>query len=263
MDINEIIETFLQPFAPVELAEEWDNVGLLIGHRNQTVNSIMTCLTITPESVSEAVEKSVDLIISHHPFPFHSTKRLTDDSVVGRLILPLIENRIAVYSPHTAFDSAQRGINQRIAQGIGLNEIQAIKVLDPQSGAGIGRIGTLHSPMLLEKLGETVRDFLNCTNIDLVGPPDKLVRRVAITCGAAGSLFELVVNSRADALILGETNFHTYLDARANDLGLILPGHFATERFACSQLADELSDAFPQLAVFVSQSEKEPQWKLK
>ena len=249
-------------FAPLELAESWDNVGLLIGRKSRPVRRIMTCLTVTPDSAQEAVDKSADLIISHHPVLFHAVKRLTDDSPAGAMLLNLIEHNIAVYAPHSAFDSAVRGINQRIAQGVGLNEIQAIEVLDEQTGAGIGRIGTLCKPTPLKELAQTVKEFLNCPNLDVVGAPDKLVRRVAVTCGAAGSLFETVKKARADALILGETNFHTYLDAQANDMGLILPGHFATERFACCQLAEELADAFPELDVFASQKETQPQWMM-
>ena len=84
------IETFLAEFAPPRLAESWDNVGLLIGDRQAEVRRIMTCLTVTPAVVEEAVAGSVDLIVTHHPLPFSAVKRLTNDTTVGRMLLRLI-----------------------------------------------------------------------------------------------------------------------------------------------------------------------------
>ncbi|NQT35940.1 MAG: Nif3-like dinuclear metal center hexameric protein, partial [Planctomycetes bacterium] len=80
----EAIEAFLKTFAPLELAEEWDNVGLLVGDRGRDVSRAMTCLTITPESVAEAIEQRADLIVTHHPLPFLPLKQLTTDTTVGR-----------------------------------------------------------------------------------------------------------------------------------------------------------------------------------
>ncbi len=97
----------------------------------------MTCLTITPESAREAVAARADLIVSHHPLPFHPLKRLTDESGEGRLLLELIGAKIAVFSPHTAFDSAQQGINQRLAAGLQLLDIgPLVPGAEPAQGAG-------------------------------------------------------------------------------------------------------------------------------
>lgn len=262
MNITQLIESFLEPFAPLKLAEDWDNVGLLLGRRNKTVKRIMTCLTVTPESAQEAVDKSVDLIISHHPILFRAVKRLTDETSEGAMLLNLIEHNVAVYAPHSAFDSAANGINQRIAKGVGLKKIQSLQVLDEQTGIGIGRIGRLSKSTTLKDFAAVVRNFFGGVDINIVGKPDALVRTVAVTCGAAGSLFDLVKKAHADALILGETMFHTFLDAQANGVNLILPGHYATERFACKALAEEIAHTFPELDVFASTAEQSPVWRL-
>ena len=78
---------FLEAFAPRRLAEDWDNVGLLIGDRNREASNVMTCLTITPESVAEAIAKDTDLIVAHHPLPFRPLKRITADFVNGAMLL--------------------------------------------------------------------------------------------------------------------------------------------------------------------------------
>ncbi|MBR6436414.1 MAG: Nif3-like dinuclear metal center hexameric protein, partial [Thermoguttaceae bacterium] len=172
MNVAQLIESFLEPFAPLKLAEDWDNVGLLLGRRSKTLKRVMTCLTVTPESAQEAVDKHVDLIVSHHPILFHAVKRLTDETPEGAALLNLIEHNVAVYAPQTAFDSAANGINQRIAKGVGLKKIQALQVLDEQTGIGIGRIGKLSKPTQLKDFAATVRDFFGGVDVNLVGKPD-------------------------------------------------------------------------------------------
>ena len=111
MRISELAQ-HLESIAPLGLAEDWDNVGLLVGDGNENVQRVMTCLTVTPNTVQEAIKKQADLIVSHHPFPFRPTKRITTQDTVGRLLWQLIRNGISVYSPHTAWDSAADGINR-------------------------------------------------------------------------------------------------------------------------------------------------------
>src|SRR4051812_28507178 len=105
------IVEFLRRFAPLELAEPWDNVGLLLGESQLEVKKVMTCLTVTPASVAEAVAEQAQLIVSHHPILFKAVQRLTSETTDGRLLLPLLRAGIAVYSPHTAIDNTRGGIN--------------------------------------------------------------------------------------------------------------------------------------------------------
>ena len=82
-----IICDHLESLAPPRLSAEWDNVGLLVGDRQAEVERIMTCLTITTDTVSEAIERKVDLIVVHHPLPFRPLTRLTAETTEGRYLL--------------------------------------------------------------------------------------------------------------------------------------------------------------------------------
>lgn len=117
----------LECFAPRSLAEEWDNVGLLLGDRNSPVEKILTCLTVTPESAEEAVEIGAQLIITHHPILFQSVQRLTTSTKEGKMLLSLIRSGVAVYSPHTAFDNTANGINDRLAEKLGLIDVKPLR----------------------------------------------------------------------------------------------------------------------------------------
>ena len=163
----ETVAAFLDHFAPARLAEDWDNVGLLVGDRRRTVRRVMTCLTITPASAAEAIEREADLIVSHHPLPFAALKRLTTDTTVGRLLLDLIAAQVGVYSPHTAFDSAAEGINQRLSAGLGLRGI--LPLVPHEEGQGTGRYGWLGEPVGLGQLAQRVKEFLSITGLQMVG----------------------------------------------------------------------------------------------
>ncbi len=136
--VNDIAD-FLEDFAPRRLAESWDNVGLLAGDRSRPVSKLMTCLTITPSSAHEAIERGAELIVTHHPLPFRPLKQISSDTPEGKLLCDLLAARIAIYSPHTAFDSCAAGINQRLAQGIGLEDIRP---LVPESAGPWARAAT-------------------------------------------------------------------------------------------------------------------------
>jgi dinuclear metal center YbgI/SA1388 family protein len=253
------VSAVLEQLAPLTLAESWDNVGLLVGDLQWPAARVMTCLTVTPDTVSEAIGEGANLIVSHHPLPFQPLKSITADTTAGRLLLQLIKHSIAVYSSHTAFDSASAGVNQHLAIGLGLQEIvplTAVPGADPDEGAG--RHGLIGEPLTRRELAERTKQFLNTAHVRLVGPEDESVVRVAIACGSGGTFLESALAAECDMLVTGEASFHTCLEAEAQGLGLILAGHFASERFALVSLADYLTDQLPDAVVWASRSERDP-----
>jgi dinuclear metal center YbgI/SA1388 family protein len=251
------ITRFLEEFAPPALAEAWDNVGLLVGRFEQPVARVMTCLTVTPESAAEAIAEGANLVVSHHPLPFRPLKRLTGETGEGRLLLDLIAAQVAVFSPHTAFDSAAQGINQRLADGLGLQEARPL-VPGDDPGQGAGRVGTLKQETTLGALAESTKQLLAIANLQAVGRLDRPVRRVAVACGSAGEFVGPAAAAGCDVLVTGEVRFHTALEAESLAIGLVLAGHFASERFAVEQLAAELARQFGTLQVWASKREKDP-----
>ncbi len=253
----------LESFAPSELAESWDNVGLLVGDHEWTAGKVMTCLTLTPSTVAEAVKQGANLVVTHHPLPFHALKKITSKTNVGRMLLHLITANIGVYSPHTAFDSTRAGINQHLAIGLGLQEICPLVPFvtetdtESLSEVGTGRVGWISGPLTLAEMADRVKTFLDLDTVQLVGADDLPIHRVAIACGSGGALLPQAISDKCDCFVTGETTFHDCLDAEANSVGLILPGHFASERFALVALADYLSEQLPGIDVWASRTERD------
>jgi dinuclear metal center YbgI/SA1388 family protein len=246
-------------FAPIELAEDWDNVGLLVGDWQAPIERIMTCLTITPSSAAEAIRGKADLIITHHPLPFRALKRVTTDTTAGRLLWDLVGHRVAIYSPHTAFDSATAGINQRLAEGLDLGNVMPLVTVEgAPDGTGSGRQGNLKQPCSLQELASRLKQFLRIQQLQAVGNPAAPIQQVAVACGAAGEMLPAASVAGCELLIVGETNLHTCLEAEARGMSLLLPGHYASERFAVEILADDLSRHFGQIHTWVSQQEQDP-----
>jgi dinuclear metal center YbgI/SA1388 family protein len=353
----------LQTIAPLLRAAEWDNVGLLLGDPAGPVERVMTCLTVTPDSVAEAVEARAQLIVSHHPILFRPTKNLTAATTEGRMVLELVRAGIAVYSPHTAFDNCPGGINDLLAQKLGLTGVGPLRVLDAQrqckivvfvpdkdlgevsdalfaagagrigqyrecsfrlSGLGTffgsessspsvgekgrreevaewrlevlcpdgvvdaviaamrsahsyeepaydvyplrpgraqvgeGRLGMLPRPLPLSQFAQAVKNALHASGVQIVGLPEQSVQRVALACGAAGEFLADSVQQKSDVFLTGEMRFHDCLDAQAQGIALVLPGHFATERVGIEILADRLQAQFPALRIWASRRERDP-----
>jgi dinuclear metal center YbgI/SA1388 family protein len=264
VEVRDVLN-FMREFAPQTLAESWDNVGLLIGREDRSAERVMTCLTLSPDVAAEAIERKANLVITHHPVLFRGVQQVTHATAEGAMLLGLIENGVSVFSPHTCYDSAESGINRQLAESLQLQNIEPIRPIeDAANGAdaiGSGRLGDLDTPITLGELIDRVKSALKITDTQYVGDVNQTVNRVGVACGAAVEFMQDAASLGCDALLTGEARFHACLEARELKIGLILPGHYATERPALEFLAATLTDEFAQLEVWPSAVESDPvQW---
>lgn len=246
----------LEEIAPLALAEEWDNVGLLVGDPAARLGRAMTCLTLTPDVADEAIEQGVDLIVTHHPLPFRPVQRITTESILGDTLWRLIRAGVAVYSAHTAFDSAVQGINQQWGEGLGLKDPVPFSPSEEAEG-GVGRVGEFQAADFQELIAG-VKRVAKIDSVRVVAPSVRTPKRVAIACGSGGSLMEMAISAGADAFITGEMTFHDCLAARSQGIGVVLTGHFASERFAMETLARRLAESLPGVEIGASEAETDP-----
>lgn len=247
----------LEQQIPLGLAEPWDNVGLLWGDADVQATGVMTCLTLTDDVAREAIREGANLIISHHPILFKAVKRITAATDEGRMLLDLARYQVCVYSPHSAFDSAREGINQRIAAALGIATTQPLRP-QPGSSDGAGRWGELSTPQTLRTLLERLQSICPGDRFQYVGDLDRECRVVGIACGSAGEFLADASARGCDLFVTGETRFHTCLEARALGVAMVQVGHFASERPSVESLAAELAVKWSPRPVWASRVETDP-----
>ena len=123
MKIKEVIDA-LERFAPLPLQEDWDNAGLQIGLTAAEASGALLCLDVNEGIVDEAIEKGCNIVVSHHPLIFRGLKQITGADYVQRAVMKAVKNDIAVISMHTNMDNAKGGVNYKMAEKLGLNDVE-------------------------------------------------------------------------------------------------------------------------------------------
>jgi len=231
------IEKLVGQIAPYELAEPWDNVGLLLGHAQAGVTRVLTALDLTDGVIAEAKALGAELIVTHHPMMMDARTRMTDGDREGRLLLSMAENRIAHIAAHTNFDSAQGGVNDTLMALMGARNVQ---------GEGCVRVGELDADMTFAALCERAQKKLHAV-VRAYGAPDTKVAKLGCCSGAGGSLLEEACRLGIDCFITGEIKHHIALEAMDRGVCVIEAGHFETENPACEVMANALQKACDEL----------------
>jgi dinuclear metal center YbgI/SA1388 family protein len=232
-DIVGIIEALF----PVCIAEDWDNVGLQIGSYKSLTRKVLVALDIDEEIVQYALDEGVDLVITHHPLFFKGIKRINYDDAQGSLIRTLIKQNINVYSAHTNLDAGERGLNQILAERIGLQEI---KLLEQGKAFSLGRTGTLAAQMSLEDFCVKIKQSLRLESLRVVGDIEKRVQKIAVVSGAGTAFMSEASRQACDVMLTGDLKYHEARNALDLGLAIIDAGHQETEQIMSNYLRELL-----------------------
>lgn len=249
--VSEIAEK-IEELAPKNLAEPWDNVGLMVGDAQQEVSTVYLTLDVTSSAVEAAAKCGAQLIVSHHPLLFSPLKSVTEQEVTGSIVRTLIKNDISVYSAHTNLDKADGGMNDILCERIGINDPRTYTdnectAPDGKTLDNIGRIGTLDAPTEMADFVDYVRNVLGCRAISYTGDLSDVVSTAAVCSGSGGDLIYNAYNAGADVYITSEIKHHEAQLALELGINLIDAGHFETENIVCDFFEEYLGSAFPEL----------------
>ena len=224
-----------------DTAAAWDSVGLQVGDPDDTVATAMISLDVTPAVLDEAEQRSVNLVIAHHPLLFRPLPRLTTDTAAGMLALRAARRRIAVLAVHTNFDAAVPGTTEPVVDALGLADVMPLEPLERDPSLGLGRIGTLPRAMDVREVADRLASALPAPHLRVGGPLDRTVGRVAACGGAGESLLDAARIAGAELYVTGDLRHHVVLDALTMGLSVIDAGHHATEAAALPELRDRLA----------------------
>lgn len=248
MTVQEIL-TFLEGFAPVELAEHWDNVGLLCGDRQQPVTAVLCALDVTEQVIEEAAARGAELVVAHHPAIFTSVSRVTTDDVTGRVLRAAIKHDIAIICMHTNADSTWGGVNDALASALFLTGVVNMEGGDNRM---LGRVGDLPREMQPREFAAYVKECLRAGGVRFCDG-GKPIHRVAVGGGACGKMMDDAKAKGADAFVIGDCSYDLMQRAQSIGLTLVDAGHFPTENPIAAVFAERIVGAFPQLRTMVSE----------
>ena len=243
------ILNFIETLAPRSMKMDWDNVGLLCGSKSAEVTKVLVALDPFEAVCQEAVETGAQLIITHHPLIFQAPKAITDETSIGRSIMQLCRYGISAINAHTNLDQAPGGVNDVLAQKLGLENVE---IVNPKDGIGLMRCGNV-AEQSLESFLALVKERLDCDGLRYVSG-SKSVRKVAVGGGScAGGMLE-AKSAGCDTFVTADVKYNQFWDAYDLGMNLIDAGHFHTENPVVSVLADKIAAAFPEIQVEISKT---------
>ncbi len=226
--VNDICQALAQ-WAPEELAESWDNVGLQAGNPSARVSKVLVSLDPSHSAIEKARKIDAQMIVTHHPLLFRPVSSMNLSLYTPGLIADLIKSDIALASAHTNLDSAAGGVSDILAKGIGIYD--PVPLVPSTQGAteGLGRVGLLPKPCALGEIAEKVADFINAPGLLISGDINSLVQKIAVCGGSGSDLWPQVLDTGAHLYITAEIKHHVAREAEQFGVSLIDAGHFFTE----------------------------------
>lgn len=261
MKIMKIIN-YLQTKYPQEFASTFDigKIGLQFGSTSCDVKKIMIALDGSSAVVDEAIQKQVDLLITHHPFLFNPMLSMNYDSPFGKKMLMVFEHHLNIYAMHTNFDVATDGMNDILSKMLGLENIHAQK--NEIDGTCFLRMGEI-SEMKLSQFAEYVIEKLHLDGARIIGNPDQIIRKVGIVGGGGSSDLFNAISHKCDCFITGEIRHNQALDALDYNICIIEVNHDVEANFK-EVLKKELCTVFQNedVEIITSEVEKSPFWRV-
>ncbi len=256
MKVSEIIQIIEQKIAPPELALHTDSIGLMTGSPEAEVSSVFVCLDLTEQLLSEAAALGCALIITHHPLMFTPAARLTECDVRGRLLCSAVRKQMNVYSAHTNLDFAVHGVNDSLAEKLGLQSIRKDRSQEHS-------FGLLPASLPYEDFIVYTAEKLETKGIRFVLPNAcgaLLVRRVGVSCGAYDHETDWIYENHVDALVTGEVKHSDAVSLSMERFLTVAGGHYATEIWGVEKLAARLDSYLKahQIPVLRSALEHDP-----
>ena len=244
----------LERFAPLPLQESWDNAGLQVGLTETEVSGALLCLDVNEKIVDEAIQKGCNLVVSHHPLLFRGLKTISDLTDVQRTVMKAVQKGVCVISMHTNMDNAKGGVNYKMAEKLGLRDVQflAPKTVDGvESGSGV--VGELPEAQAADDFVLAVKKAfgVECAMCnELLRRP---VRKVALCGGAGDFLLDEALKAGADAFITGEMHYHQYFGYE-QQIQICVIGHYQSEQYTAEIFRDIIEKECPGVRTCIAET---------
>ena len=255
----------IEQYAPLRYQESYDNAGIQVGDAQAEVTGVLLCTDVTDAVLDEAVERGMNVVMSHHPLIFHGLKKIAGRTAVERMVAKAIKHDITIYSAHTNMDNTPAdGVSVHMARKLGLTDVElldahtdagpALPDVPPLYGSGVvGNIEAVPAGELLER----VKRVFAVPTVRFSGDTGAMVTRVAL-CGGAGSfLIDKAIAAGADIFLTGDMKYHDF-QGHEHEIVLADIGHYESEQYTKEIFFDIIQKKSPTFAVAFAQQERNP-----
>jgi dinuclear metal center YbgI/SA1388 family protein len=265
LKIKDVVE-IIEDFAPVNLKEEYDNVGMMAGSSESEVTGILVALDCTLDVIKEALQRNCNFVVTHHPILFRKPSSITTDTLLGKKLIDILKNSLNVYACHTNLDAVSGGINDIVVDMLGFSKGQVMipSENDKSSGkhSGTGRIVTLNESVSLKDLCIKVKKAFGTSQLRYCGDDNMRIKKIAVINGSGTDYFDRARTLKADCVITGDTTYHYVCDFSEEGIGVIDAGHFSTEwpamKIFAHILNEKLSNSGNRNMVVISEVINDP-----
>lgn len=241
---------------PPQLAEPWDAVGLVCGDPADEVSTVAFALDCTQEVADKVVELGAQMLVVHHPLLLRGVTSVAADTPKGKVIHTLIRGGVALLAAHTNADKARPGVNDKLAELVGIKPGRPIVPVEPyenlDEALGLGRVGELEQPVTLREFTQRVADALPETEwgVRAAGDPERMVRKVAVSSGSGDSFLDQAAALGVDVYVTSDLRHHPVDEhlraahlAEPEGPAVVDTAHWASEFPWTAQARDIVEDA--------------------
>lgn len=254
MKISEIIDAVTLR-SPLSLQESWDNSGVQVGATDGECTGVLLCVDCSPVAVAEAVEKGCNLIISHHPLIFKGLKHIVPgESKVQQAVIDAIRGGVTVFALHTPVDSSRDGISWTMARMLGA---APVRPLAPGSDSenGLGMVAEYPTAISETDFVAKIKSAFGSPVVRCSALSSKRISRIGLCGGSGGEFIPTAIAAGCDAYLSSDIRYHDFVDY-GNDIFLTDIGHFESEQCSKEIFYRQISEIFPNFAVYKSETER-------
>ncbi len=241
MKLSEFLDK-INLIAPFDLAEDWDNIGLMTGDLNCDIRKVGITLDPVSEAVIAAAENNCQVLLCHHPLIFRALKKLDLNRDPGRAVKEAVKRDVNILAAHTNWDCVTGGVNTELAKLINLDEISPLDV-----NSGLGAKGFLKEDLGLKGFMDLVKKAWNLTHIDFyfnknLDLENLKIKRVALCGGSGAEFWSLARDFNADIYLTADMKYHELIDANRAGLNIALIDHGEMERASLPEFMRKLKE---------------------
>jgi dinuclear metal center YbgI/SA1388 family protein len=260
--VRDVIDVVRRAY-PESAAADWDTgIGLTCGDPDAMLDTVLLAVDADRATVSEAIATGAGLLLTHHPLLFRPVQSVAADTAKGALLHAMITGRVAHFAAHTNADVAVDGVNDALADTLGLVDARPLVPLDGSADVGSGRVGELRVGLSLLAFAHLVADRLPATvaGVRAAGDPERVLRTVAVCGGAGDSYLADAAAAGADVYLTSDLRHHIVAEfvAEAGHPAVVDVAHWAGEWPWLARAAALVRTEFPDLNVTVSTLRTDP-----